>query len=82
MLKAAPEAYISFRPPADDETPPTALHNPKLVTPFEAVTNVRIPAAARLTPLADGGFTSSFRHDAGRRRLRRNTVLGVRRAQD
>lgn len=40
VLKAAPEAYISFRPPADDETPPTALHNPKLVTPFEAVTNM------------------------------------------
>ena len=40
VLKAAPETYIAFRPPADDEKPPTALHNPRLVTPFEAVTNM------------------------------------------
>jgi V/A-type H+-transporting ATPase subunit I len=40
VLEAAPEAYVAFRPPLDDETPPTALHNPKLVTPFEAVTNM------------------------------------------
>ena len=40
VLEAAPEAYIEFRPPTDDETPPTALNNPRLVTPFEAVTNM------------------------------------------
>lgn len=40
ILEAAPEAYIAFRPPLDDETPPTALNNPRLVTPFEAVTNM------------------------------------------
>jgi V/A-type H+-transporting ATPase subunit I len=40
VLEAAPEAYVEFRPPLDDEKPPTALHNPHLVTPFEAVTNM------------------------------------------
>ena len=40
VLEAAPEAYISFRPPADDEIPPTALNNPRVVMPFEAVTNM------------------------------------------
>jgi len=40
VLEAAPEAYIAFRPPADDETPPTATKNPKLIKPFEAITNM------------------------------------------
>ena len=40
VLDAAPEAFISFREPADDETPPTALSNPKVVSPFEAVTSM------------------------------------------
>jgi len=40
VLEAAPEAYIAFRPPAEDETPPTATKNPKLIEPFEAITNM------------------------------------------
>ena len=40
VLEAAPESFISFRPPVDDETPPTALNNPRVVVPFEAVTNM------------------------------------------
>ena len=40
VLETAPEAYVSFRPPADDETPPTATKNPKIVEPFEAITNM------------------------------------------
>ncbi len=40
VLEAAPEAYVSFRSPTDDETPPTATKNPKIVEPFEAITNM------------------------------------------
>lgn len=40
VLETAPEAYIDFRPPADGEIPPTALSNPRVVVPFEAVTNM------------------------------------------
>ena len=32
LLEVAPESYIDFRPPADDETPPTALDNPTPTT--------------------------------------------------
>ena len=40
VLETAPEAYITFREPLDDESPPTAVKNPRLVEPFEAVTNM------------------------------------------
>ncbi len=40
VLEAAPEAYLLFRAPLDEETPPTAIHNKKLVVPFEAVTDM------------------------------------------
>lgn len=40
LIEAAPEAYITLRDPLDEETPPTAIRNSKLVTPFEAVTDM------------------------------------------
>ena len=40
LIEAAPEAYITFRDPAEDEMPPTVLHNKKVIAPFEAVTNL------------------------------------------
>jgi V/A-type H+-transporting ATPase subunit I len=40
LLEAAPEAYITFSEPAQDDVPPTAVHNKKAVAPFEAVTNL------------------------------------------
>ncbi len=40
LSQAAPEMYITFRDPLEDETPPTAVKNKKLVEPFEAVTNL------------------------------------------
>ena len=54
------------------------LHNPKLVTPFEAVTNMyAYPPPRGFDPnLLMAVFYHHFRHDAGRRRLRRNTVAG------
>ena len=51
VMEAAPEAYIAFRSPADDEKPPTALHNPRLVEPFEAVTNMySVPSSRGFDP--------------------------------
>lgn len=53
LLEAAPESYISFRAPLDDETPPTALRNKKLVQPFEMVTEMySMPAARGFDPNA------------------------------
>lgn len=40
LSQTAPEAYITFRDPLDEESPPTAIRNKKLVEPFEAVTNL------------------------------------------
>lgn len=40
LTEAAPEAYITFSEPAEDELPPTAMENKKLVRPFEAVTDM------------------------------------------
>ncbi len=40
LIEAAPEAYITLRDPLDEEMPPTAIRNSKLVTPFEAVTDM------------------------------------------
>jgi len=40
VLDAAPEAYIRFRDPEDGEIPPTALKNPRVIQPFEAVTDM------------------------------------------
>ncbi len=40
LRDAAPEAYITFSEPAEDELPPTVAANKRLVTPFEAVTNL------------------------------------------
>ncbi len=47
LLEAAPESYISFRAPLDDETPPTAIRNKKLVQPFEMVTEMYSTPSAR-----------------------------------
>ena len=40
ILETAPEAYIHFRDPEEGEIPPTALDNPHVVRPFEAVTDM------------------------------------------
>jgi V/A-type H+-transporting ATPase subunit I len=40
LLEAAPEAYLALRDPEEGETPPTAVRNPKVVEPFEAVTDM------------------------------------------
>jgi len=40
LREAAPEAYITFSDPAEDDVPPTAVHNKGLVAPFEAVTDM------------------------------------------
>jgi V/A-type H+/Na+-transporting ATPase subunit I len=40
LTQAAPESYITFRDPLDEENPPTAIRNVKLVVPFEAVTDM------------------------------------------
>jgi V/A-type H+-transporting ATPase subunit I len=40
ILETAPEAYIHFRDPEEGEIPPTALDNPRVVRPFEAVTDM------------------------------------------
>lgn len=51
LEKIAPEAYISFRDPLEDEMPPTALSNFKAVSPFEAVTNMyAVPSARGFDP--------------------------------
>ena len=51
LLTAAPESYIAFSAPKDDEIPPTATHNPKPVSPFEAVTNMySVPSSKGFDP--------------------------------
>ena len=51
LREAAPEAYITFSEPADDDIPPTAVHNKKLVAPFEAVTDMySIPSSKGFDP--------------------------------
>jgi V/A-type H+-transporting ATPase subunit I len=51
LLTVAPEAYITFRDPAEDEVPPTAVSNPKTVAPFEAVTDMyAVPSSKGLDP--------------------------------
>ncbi len=57
VLSAAPEAYISFRDPTEDEDPPTAIKNAKLIVPFEAVTDMySIPSSRGFDP----NFIMSF----------------------
>ena len=51
VLETAPEAYLSFKDPKDGELPPTALSNPRTVTPFEAVTNMyAVPSSKGFDP--------------------------------
>ena len=52
LLSAAPEAYMTFRDPAEDEIPPTAVaNNAKPVAPFEAVTDMyAVPSSKGLDP--------------------------------
>lgn len=51
LKKSAPEAYINFRNPYEDEIPPTAISNPPAVTPFEAVTDMySIPSSRGFDP--------------------------------
>lgn len=51
VLTAAPEAYIHFRDPENDEIQPTVLHNPRAVQPFEAVTNMySVPSPKGIDP--------------------------------
>lgn len=47
LTESAPEAYITFRDPLDEETPPTVLQNKKVVAPFEAVTNLYSAPSSR-----------------------------------
>lgn len=51
ILETAPEAYIHFRNPEEGEIPPTALDNPRVVRPFEAVTDMyAVPSASGFDP--------------------------------
>lgn len=51
LLESAPESYISFRDPEKDEIPPTAVENPSVVKPFEAVTNMyAVPSSKGVDP--------------------------------
>lgn len=40
LLETAPESYITFREPLEQEIPPTAVKNSRLVEPFEMVTEM------------------------------------------
>ncbi len=40
VLEAAPEAYVTFEEPAEGDKVPTAVKNPGVVAPFEAVTDM------------------------------------------
>ncbi|MDD5016994.1 MAG: V-type ATP synthase subunit I [Eubacteriales bacterium] len=53
VLDIAPESYIAFRDPEEDEMPPTAFANAKAVAPFEAVTTLYSVPSAK-------GFDSNF----------------------
>jgi V/A-type H+-transporting ATPase subunit I len=51
LIETAPEAYITTRKPAQDEIPPTAIRNKKLVQPFEAVVDMySAPSSRGLDP--------------------------------
>jgi V/A-type H+-transporting ATPase subunit I len=51
LLEAAPEAYITFRDPLDEESPPTVVRNPRIFAPFEAVTNLySVPSSRGVDP--------------------------------
>jgi len=51
LREAAPEAYITFSEPAEGDIPPTAVHNKKLVAPFEAVTDMySVPSSKGVDP--------------------------------
>jgi V/A-type H+/Na+-transporting ATPase subunit I len=51
LLRTAPESFIEFRAPADDENPPTAVKNSKVVEPFEAITDMySIPSSRGYDP--------------------------------
>lgn len=47
LTEAAPEAYVTFSEPAEDELPPTAMRNKKTIAPFEAVTNLYSAPSSR-----------------------------------
>ncbi len=51
LLKDIPDLYIGFAEPGEDEIVPTVLKNPKLVQPFEAVTDLYSkPSASGFDP--------------------------------
>lgn len=51
VLAAAPESYIAFSDPEEDELPPTAVKNGALVTPFEGVTDMYgVPSSRGIDP--------------------------------
>ena len=51
VIDAAPEAYIAFDEPAEDDMPPTAVKNPGVVAPFEAVTDMyAVPSKKGIDP--------------------------------
>jgi len=47
LLKQVPDLYIEFTLPAEDEIVPTVLKNPRIVQPFEAVTDLYSKPSAK-----------------------------------
>ena len=57
VLMSAPEAYVHFRDPEDGEIPPTVLKNPRVIQPFEAVTDMyAVPSSRGFDPNAIMAF--------------------------
>lgn len=51
VLAVAPETYLSFREPEENEIPPTAISNAKAIAPFEAVTDMyAVPSSKGFDP--------------------------------
>lgn len=53
LLEKVPDLYIEFSEPAEDEMVPTVLNNPKIVQPFEFVTDLYSKPSAK-------GFDPNF----------------------
>lgn len=53
LLKADPDLYLEFTEPTEDDDIPTVLNNPRIIEPFEAVTDLYSKPSAR-------GFDPNF----------------------